>query len=625
MMGKPRWILPTAALVAAIAVIFAFDLTPWVRGGFGWRWAYDPLPLTAWIVPAAVVTVYGIGVVILYGRTDSRALIVWSAGGAVVLALAVTATREGDALYGLFARTISKVGTGPFWLSTHVDWTGGGWRDWTAVMQSAGGHLSNLPPGWPMLYALLAGVGDALPAISRPISDALWPYQCQNFDVLAYTPGQVSAALFGMLMPLWAGLAAIPLYRLMRRLSGKRAADLAVALWPLTPALAAFAGSMNTVYPLATLWAVSLLAAAISAKRARYQAAAAIGAGLVTGIALFFNFAFAPLPLILGLFALTFGLHVERRTLAALIRTGLFAAAGFAVPWVLFWIAAGLTPLDLIRASFAFHLDLDRPYAFWVVMHAWDWLVWAGVGLIVPALVSAVRGWRDRSGLGALSAALLIGMLIVTLSGTARGETGRVWLVFTPLLLAAGADGLTRVNPRAEQIAVFGAAHALLMLVLAMSLPVVGLDVTPSPSPDSASAARPADAVFMGADDTPFAHLTGWDAASDGERLSVRLTFDVLARAPEPYWIGAILVPVSGDPVAGEPQQPHNADGVTVPATCWPPGSRVSATITQPVGVASLDGAYLSIALYGAQTGDGPLTVVTGTGAERQVGVGPVR
>ncbi len=30
MMGKPRWILPTAALVAAIAVIFAFDLTPWV-------------------------------------------------------------------------------------------------------------------------------------------------------------------------------------------------------------------------------------------------------------------------------------------------------------------------------------------------------------------------------------------------------------------------------------------------------------------------------------------------------------------------------------------------------------------------------------------------------------------
>ncbi|NOG50485.1 MAG: hypothetical protein HND48_14490 [Chloroflexi bacterium] len=70
MMGKPRWILPTAALVAAIAVIFAFDLTPWVRGGFGWRWAYDPLPLTAWIVPAAVVAVYGIGVVILYGRTD---------------------------------------------------------------------------------------------------------------------------------------------------------------------------------------------------------------------------------------------------------------------------------------------------------------------------------------------------------------------------------------------------------------------------------------------------------------------------------------------------------------------------------------------------------------------------
>lgn len=625
MPGKARWIVLTAALVGAIAVVFAFDLTPWVRGGYGWRWTYDPLSLPAWILPVAAVTAYSIGAALLVRRSAAHALVAWSALGAVVLALAVTAAHEGDAVYGLFARTISKVGTGPFWLSATIDWTGGDWRDWTAVMASAGGHLSNLPPGWAMLYALLSGAGDALPAISQPISDALWPYQCHNFEVLAYSPGQVSAAVFGMLTPLWVGLTAIPLYRLTRRLSDERTARLAVVLWPLTPALAAFAGSMNTVYPLATLWAVGLLAAALAADRESRRLIAACGAGAISGVALFFNFAFAPLPLILGLFALAYGLRVERRAFVAIVRIGIAAGIGFAVPWALFWMTTGLTPLDLIRASFEFHLDLDRPYAFWVVMHAWDWLVWAGVGLIVPAVVSAVGGWRARSGLGALSAALLVGMAIVTLSGTARGETGRVWLVFTPLLIAAGADGLSRVRPRAGHIAIFGAAHATLMLVLTMSISVMGLDVTPPPIPDVMTADRPVDATFVDGADAPFARLTRWDAAPAGDQLAVRLTLDVLKRPQEPYWIGSILVPASGDPIAAEPQQPRNADATIVPVTCWAPGASVTATVVQPLGTASLNGAYLSIALYGAQAGGGPLTVVTEAGEERQVGIGPVQ
>lgn len=625
MRGRARWIILTAAVAAAIAVIFAFDLTSWVRGGYGWRWPYDPLPPAAWTLPAAVLVVYGFGAVVLYRQRASRMLVAWSVAGAVGLALVVTAAHEGDAIYGLFARTISKVGTGPFWLSTQVDWTGGGWREWTAVMASAGGHLSNLPPGWPMLYALLAEIGDALPAVSRPISDALWPYQCHNFDVLAYSPGQIAATLFGVLMPLWAGLTAIPLYWLGRHLANEQTARLAVALWPLTPALAAFAGSMNTAYPLATLGAMGLLVAALSAERERSRLVAAAGAGLVAGGALFFNFAFAPLPLILGLFALIYGLRVRRRTLATIGRVGIASAAGFALPWAIFWLATGLTPLDLLRTSFEFHLDLDRPYTFWVVMHVWDWLVWTGVGLIVPAVVSMVVGWRARSGLGALSASLLLGMAILTVSGTARGETGRVWLVFTPLLVTAAAHGLAEARARTWQLAVFGAAHAALLLVLAMSLPVMGLDVTPSPVADAVAAGRPVEAVFVDVEGEPFAHMTGWDIAPDGDRLSVRLTFDVLVRPTEPYWFGTILVPASGDPIASEPQQPRNAVGTVVPATCWAPGSRVTASVEQPIDAASLEGAYLSVALYGAQAGAGALTVITASGEERQVGVGPLQ
>lgn len=621
----PRGLWLLAAAVIFIAAVFAFDLTPWVRGGFGWRWEYHPLPLGKWLLPALLTAVYLIGAVSLLRRASRlRWLLIWAAAFSVLLALAVTAAHEGDALYGLFARTVSKLATGPHWLSAQVDWAGGGWRDWTAVMRGAGGHLSNLPPGLPMGYAALNGLFGRLPALSETISTALLPYQCHNFELMAYAPETVASSLFGVLMPLWAALTVFPLAAAAKRLSGLSAARWAVLWWPLTPALMAFAGSFNTIYPLLTLGALLAIYAALCAAGPSRRLGWAALSGVISGAAIFANFAFAPLPLVLGLFALIYGVGVRKLPLRVLVLTAAAYGIGAALPWLLFGLATGLTPLDLLRVSFDFHLDLDRPYPFWVVMHLWDWLVWGGLGLAALSLVSGWHARRRLDGGAALSLALMVGMLLLTLSGTARGETGRVWLVFTPLLVLSAADGLRHLSGGARTWTLISVANALLALVLVLSIPVVGIDLTPPPSTDSFTAARPADARFLDRDGEPLFRLVGWDVRPSGQAVEVSLSFVPQRRLRESYYLGGVLVLPDGTTSASLPQQPVNGAREMIPAPCWTPEQVSTVRFLQPLAPRSraVD-AYISVAVYGASRGDGPLTVRTLNGEDRQVGLGP--
>jgi hypothetical protein len=622
---RPGWLWIWAAVVLGIAAVFAFDLTPWARGGFGWRWEYDPLPLRAWALPALLLLCYLLGAAALVRRNSGlRWAVAWSALFSVGLALAVTAAQEGDAVYGLFSRTVSKLATGPHWMSAHVDWSGDGWRHWDEVMRGAGGHLSNLPPGLPLGYAALAGLFGRAPDAAEAIAARLLPYQCHNVELLAYPPQIVASALFGVLMPPWAALAAVPLAAAARRLSGEQAARSAVLWWPLTPALLAFAGSLNTIFPLMTLLALLALLRAIDAVAAGRRLAWAVVGGLMTGAAIFANFAFAPLPLVLGLFALAYGLGVRRIPVGGILMLGAAFGFGAAIPWALFAAATGLTPLDLLRASFEFHLDLERPYAFWAVMHIWDWLVWGGLGLAALAIVSALRARRGLDGGSALSLALVVAMFILTLSGTARGETGRVWLVFTPLLVLTAADGLRRIDGRGQSWMLIGTVNGVFALVLAMSLPVVGTDLTPAPAPDRISGGRPADATFLDGGEPVF-DLIAWYPVAGPGYVDVVMTFEPRRRATEPYYFGGVLVLPDGREIPSEAQQPKIAAGVDVPATCWAVGQPATVRFRQPVpsGVATRD-AYISVAAYGVDEGEGPLSVETADGVDSQIGLGPV-
>lgn len=608
-------------IVTALAI--SVDLSEWLRGGYGWRWPYEPLELVRVLPLIALVGVY-IGSVHRLLRRPRRTgfALAWSIGGTLLIVLAAVAAREGDAWFALFARTASNLGTGPHWVASHIDWEGGAWRDWSAQMAFFGGHLRNLPPGSIMWYAGLSALFDQLTPLSSAARAWLMPLQCQNFDLLAYTPGQWASMLFGMAMPLWAALTPLALYAAARRIVPDSAQ--AVILWyPLIPGLSGFAGTWNTVYPLLAL--LALLAILIGCRDQRLKLGWIGLSGLITGIGLFINFALMPLPLLLGLWVLFNEVVIRRRMLARAIAIGVTFALGLAAVWIVFWLVSGETPFDLLATAMGFHLGLDRPYAFWVVMHTWDWLLWGGLafGIVTFALLARwiVRGRAEP--IPVLSAALALTMLIMVLSGSARGETGRVWLFFAPFLLIAAAESWNNAGrPLAQPSWLWLAVpQGALLVALTAAIAGMGTAFTRPQPPAPVETAHAVDVMFAGDSGGAF-RLVGWDGAVRDDSLELRLNWQAVERSEQPIWFGAVLVGSDGTTLPVEAWQPA---GAAYPTTCWGDGL-IGDAISVPLA-GHLDAEWwVSVAAFGdpAQL-EGRLAVQLPDGTfDSQVGLGPI-
>jgi hypothetical protein len=617
-----------AALVLALA--FLFDWSKWLRGGNGWRWNYEPVPFQFVLPLLLAVIAYLAGSFWLLQRRRIAWVIAWAIIGGVVLSvLGVGARAEGDILGGLFLRSTGLFGTGQYWMAMQIDWASGAWLDWPAQMRAAGGHLSNLPPGVPMIYALLADAfGDN--RLTQFLGRNFIPYQCHITPFTQLNAGWWGAAAFGMALPLMAALSAIPLFGVARRMLGLERARLAVLWWPLIPALASFSPSWNTVYPWITLMALWGILRATD--KGRFWWAWALMSGLMTGIGTFLNFAFSPLPLIMGCVTLALVCRQDGwwRGLLRGVSIGLAYAVGMVLPWLVYYLVSGWTPFDLLATSFEFHLTLERPYAYWVVWHVADWLLWSGLPLALVALLSAVRAIRllrashKISEIQAVTLAAWAGMLLLTLSGTARGETGRVWLTFVPFLLLGAADGLREhVGSSRDAWLRVAAAQALFVVVFVAVLAAVNTSTAPRPEAKLIFTPRPVDAVFSTSTGIPLWRLTGWDWLVENDTLRLALTLDPISQPIFSYVIGGLWVGENGETLPAGDVIPTHPDGGLYPTTCLAPDQEQSVYLLlrrPPAG-----DYYLSIAAFGDAGGpEGRLTVTTPAEQSVQVGLGPI-
>jgi Dolichyl-phosphate-mannose-protein mannosyltransferase len=611
--GVRRAILVIVGLSLLLALALLFDWIPFLRGGFGWQWQYQPAPFVRALPLIVIAVIYLGGAWVLLRRENNRLLILWALVGAIAIPLAVIAVRADDVLYTLFTRTASGIATGPHQAGATIDWSN--WLDWPDVMHSFEGisvHVALAPPGLPLVYHVLNGIFDVFPVVADSLHRALLPYQCANYSLLAYTSAEWASAWFGVLMPVWGALAVWPLFFVARRLSDSQSARFAVTWWSLVPALVMFVPTWNTFYPLIGLVAFWCLLRGLE-KGAFWL----ILSGLLAGLLTFANFSLVPL---LGLFAFYAILDWWQSRaqhavpLQRLIVIGVWFALGLILPWLGYGLASGFTPLDLLQLAMSEHLSLDRPYLPWLWLHFWEWALFTGLPLIVLWLLNAIKGKRDFLGLS-----LLLTMIILILSGTARGETGRVWLFFSPFVLIVAA--FTLQNRRSSWLAISG-AQAVLMIVLAIVLPVIDApDMTPPPnSPTFVSASRPATANF----DENF-RLENWDAESDGDAIILRLNWQPLRQMTTPYWFSALLVSPAGAP-AGEALvwQPLET---RYPTTCWQANAIVSDSVRLPLPADAPTGDWwISLSAFGDVDHPEqrvPVTFSDGS-TDTQIGLGPV-
>jgi hypothetical protein len=631
----PRWLLILVVICLLLALALAFDWLPILRGGevFHWQWPYVPAPLVRALPLIFALSVYLAGLALLWRRAFPA--LMWAFLGAALLPLTVILVHFDNPLYELFVRTASGVATGPHLAAAEIDWSSPAWHNWTAVMHSYSGrsvHVLLSPPGLPLWYGLLNAILGAFPGAAEALQRVLLPAQCQNYAMLQYTPAEWASAWFGILMPLWAALTVFPLYGVARRLGIERGTALKIVAWyPLIPALIMYTPSWNTLYPLLAVIAFWLLLVGLE-RGAGWLVASGVAFGLLT----FANFSMIPLGGLLGFYTLLHYLWNERptRRLANDVRStrpiivGVWFALGTILPWALYWLAARGTPLEMLRASLDVHLDLDRPYVPWLWFHSWEWALFTGIPLIalwLAAAVGRIRHWRDPGPV--LPLALLLTMIVLVLSGTARGETGRVWLFFAPFVLLAAGEYLASSVGTRHAVSFMRAwfvitlAQTALLLALAITWSVIDApDIKPPPAPPVQQAARrPAGAVYGGQ-----FRLVGWDASVDKGGIELRLNWQALNPMTVPYWFGAILVYPDGhsvpNAVVWQPQDTR------YPTTCWQPGALVSDTVRVPLPPNAPSGNWwISLASFADDQATQVLSVRMPDGSsEQQVGLGPI-
>ena len=243
---------------------------------------------------------------------------------------------------------------------------------------------------------------------------------------------------------------------------------------------------------------------------------------------------------------------------------------GLSAIWIILWLFYGLDPVDLWTTATGTHLALNRNYITWLFFHLYDFFVFLGIPLFVAWLASLFiswRGWRQGN-VDILAATFVIGLLVLNISGTSRGETARVWAFLLPLVLLIS----VRYIPR-EGI-VYSGLVILLVLQIFISnifLRPVGTGLT-NPPPSPVEDTQRTDGIVASWIDGPILHdVTFPDSIETGQAIRIGATWSTSEQIEQPYTIFVHLLDDQDQLVAQFDGMPLNGQW---PTTCWRSGSK---------------------------------------------------
>lgn len=601
----PKFFKFWLGLTALFLGLIATDTLPFLRGGAGWQWAYTtPERMTAvWLLGGAVLAYIG-GVFVLR-RLPIPIKLVWVMLGTVLLTY-LALNSEDDSAFLLFTRTVSPVQTGASTIAVRSMAEDGVYptlHEWTDVMEESKPlniiHFTTHPPGQVLMHYWMAQLFDNVEPLD-PVAMDLREYQCSNAAVMDYTQGEIlSAGWWGLLMPLWASLTAIPLYLTLTLLTGdkRRAFDL-TAFWALIPSILVFSPTWNTVYPFLGILAFYCLLRGLL----HQERAGIILAGVILGMTTMLTFTVAPLGLLFGLYIAGYGWWLsgkitpkERGRFIVIHEIGF--ALGILPIWVFFNIYSGTSPLDIFQTGIRNHRELVQRAddLVWIFLHLYDLFLftgWAIVGGAVLGMGLAVRAWRrgEHTALNLLGMTLALTMVVIALSGSAQGETARLLTFYIPFLLVVLAIGIERVNDRINTPLLW-ALQGATVVVMASFIPVIPLDLNPPPTEPRQDVPSydhlellPLKVTF--APEVGEFKLDSYRYIADpaAQTISLEFRWAGVERTARPYQFRAIAKAendIDGQIVA-EPYlwYPQNGNYLT---TCWQEGDAIRDVILLPV------------------------------------------
>jgi len=580
-----------------LAALILTDLWPNLRGPAPdtaeWHWVYALRPFARWWLPILAAGLLGL-IVAWWLRTPRwRWGLVALVLGNVLLQGALVYPQNTAVFTELIERTLADETNGYFRLAATTADLPALLRDYPAQMPAfPSEHTRTHPPGLIVGNWLVVQAFNRWPGLAQAIAPYVWPLRCTDLWLLD-SPPAVAAALAAvtLLTALAGALTVVPTYFLARRLLPDPTARLAAALTAVLPALIIFTPTPVQVDALLAVTAVWLLQIGLDRAQDRWF----FLSGLIVSLLTFLSLGNAALLLPLAGYAgLNWWLARQERPWTHLLRQWVWLGLGGTAVWLLYWAASGVPPWAVAQVGLAQHYDLvtlHRRYDWWLVYNLLDVLLFAGpvvvIGFIGALLTPRSTIRNPQSTIRNLLLPLLLLILLLNVSGSARGEVGRLWLFLMPFLaLGSAAFFLPATPPHlpTRSPALLVALQLLIVLAIGLAWQPIeavivvaerpSLPVNPVPS-------NPTDYAFFQTDKSqPVLALRGYDVVQTADFLDLTLYWQTEGATTRPFTVFTHLLNQDGDLVAQQDNWPVNGRW---PPTCWQPGETITDAYRLPL------------------------------------------
>ncbi len=564
--------------------LLAVVLNIWesLRGDYGWRWGYVPPDSFQRILPLiTLMVIYILGCYILFQR--AKALISWILLLGLGLIAASIYTHHAQVIDTLYLRTLSTGTTGWHYAGVQMDERGTEemLRKWPQVMESFkiySAHVTISPPGMALAYHALNQTLETLESLANWAGPSLRFQQCHNYTYNQMSNAQLtSSAIGGILTPIIALFAILPLWTLGRRYFSETVARWSIIWWPLVPAVLIFQPYPSVIYPFLTLSMTLVLMQGLLQNQRKWV----FGAGVMMSAFSFINFSILPMLLLAGFLALGtyfYDRQQHKRNWWWPFEMGVWYGLGLITVWLGYYLLYGVTFFEILEATFANHLDLERPYFPWLFLHLYDFAFFLGWPLLIFGiwgLWHAVKKTRHKN-IIIIGSALILTLLILDVSGTARGETGRVWLFFMPYFLLLAAYCIQQLNnPMIGWL--LTSVQGGIVIGLVAFIPAINTDLTMPPNLPLTPTSPSKPYIENGSifdDKIVLQAFTGQVIpANDSENkqalLQLWIRWKAIDNVEYPYYIG--ILPISPDREAQQAIVIQPFEDGKFPMTCWSP------------------------------------------------------